>query len=402
MSLNLVALGQQVRAMTGKLTVSSDSYHRRCKDARDRYMNEAGAHSTWAQLAEVSCPTVPFLLAHPLEPLDTVYNLPPCPDSYALVATDGSQMDVDRHGIAPFSLVNIGRVFLRYGNTPSARLSSTATLWCDDEMFTVDSSDQQPVLKGGYLSARRDLAEIQEVVTLVDEFLYPDLPAIALLDGTLIRWNLAGADPRLQQHLLQPYLDALSALRERGVPVASYISRPRASEVIGTIRLMYCPDVHNDSDRGAICQACSDMAAGRAPSCGVLRGLTDADVLMGALADGQRGPLFRSLSRINTVHYGEHLVHFFYLHIGPEMVRVEVPGWVAEDPVRLGRVHALIYDQVIRGQGYPVGLARAHEQAIVRGSDRRALLRMIEQSLVRSGLPARPSRKAASKARQAL
>ena len=44
-----------------------------------------------------------------------------------------------------------------------------------------------------------------------------------------------------------------------------------------------------------------------------------------------------------------------------------------------GLTHTLIYDQCMKGQGYPVALSRAHEQAIVRAADRRAFLGIVEQ-----------------------
>ena len=402
MSLDLVALSRQARSFTETFVARADDLQQRCDDARHRYLDEADAYETWARLAESSCPSMPFLLARPLEALDRVYNLPPCPDAYALVATDGSQVEVDRHGVAPFGLVNVGRVFLRYGAETAARLSSVPRLYYDDAHDPLDEPFLPVPRSGTSLSAERDIAEIQTLITLADEFLSKDLPAVALLDGTLIRWNLANAGNDIQLHLLQPYLEALDALRTRGIPVVAYTSRPRSPEVVGLIRLMYCPDLHLVTDKGAACSVCSGVAAGHLSSCAVLRGLTDAEVLASTLTQGQRGPLFCSLSRINVAHYGEHMVHFFYLHVGREIARVEVPGWVANDPAALERIQALIYDQVMRGQGYPVGLARAHEQAVVRGADRRALRRLVEQVLMRAGLPVASSRKAVSKSRQAL
>jgi hypothetical protein len=225
---------------------------------------------------------------------------------------------------------------------------------------------------------------------------------MALQDGTLVRWTLAGADKIVQQRFLQPYLAYLDELHARGIPVASYISRPRAPEVAGAIRLMFCPDVDIDQGRGAKCSECSDQAAGRIPSCFVCQGLSDADILGDMLAEGQRGPLYVSLSRVNLEAYGPHLIHFFYMKVGREVARVEIPRWVAEDRTRLDLVHAVIYDQCMKGQGYPVALARAHEQAIVKAADRRAFQSIVENSLLRAELPAESSRKRESKERQAL
>jgi hypothetical protein len=51
----------------------------------------------------------------------------------------------------------------------------------------------------------------------------------------------------------------------------------------------------------------------------------------------------------------------------------------------------------VKGQGYPVALARAHEQAVVRGADRHVFQRMIRESFVRANLPSTPSQKQESK-----
>jgi hypothetical protein len=360
-------------------------------------MDEAHAHEMWAHIADVSRTTVPFLLARPLERLDIAYDPPPCPNAYELIATDGSQLDVDRHGVLPYGLINIGRVFLRYGATPAAKLVSIPTLCSSNDGDTQTGVMQQTVLDEAYLSARRDIAEIEALIPLADEFLSGSMPTIAILDGTLIRWQLASTDSMSQQRLLQSSLAALDALHERNIPVVSYISRPRTIEVVGLIRLMHCPHVHTDTCPNETCTSCNHMATGRISPCNALHRLTDADVLVDTLRVGQRGPLFCSLSRINVEHYGPHLVHFFYLHVGHEIARVEMPAWVAKNSATIDLIHALIYDQATRGQGYPVGLARAHEQAVIRPADRRALLRLIERSLLRSELPVSSSQKAVSK-----
>ena len=301
-------------------------------------------------------------------------------------------------------VINIGRVFLRYGASPAAKLSSRPLLYYRDEDLYLSDGVRRIPIEGNYLSAKRDIEEGVALAELADEFLLlrGHTPAIALQDGTLVRWTLAGAEKFVQDHFLKPYLAYLDGMRARGIPVASYISRPRAPEVAGTIRLMLCPDVDVAQGRGAKCSACSDAAAGREPSCMVCQGLTDAEILADMLADGQRGPLFASMSRINLESYGPHLIHFFYMRVGREIARVELPQWVAENPAQVDLIHTLIYDQCMRGQGYPVALARAHEQAIVRAADRRAFLGIVEGSLLRAELPASDSRKRESKARQAL
>jgi hypothetical protein len=404
MPLDLSALSRQIRAMSGSLAGEADDRLQRVRLALGRYLEEAEAHEAWARAADLSRETSAWLLARPVEPLNTVRDLPLRPAEYALVATDGSQIDVERHGMAACYVINIGRVFLRYGARPAARLSARPTLYYREEDLYLSDGVRRVAIEGNYLSARRDVEEGEALADLADEFLLlrGDTPALAVQDGTLVRWALSGAEKFVHEHFLRRYLTYLDRMRERGVPVASYISRPRAPEVAGTVRLMLCPDVDLQAGRGAVCSECSDQAAGRVPRCFACQGLTDADLLADVLAEGQRGPLFVSMSRVNIESYGPHLIHFFYMRAGREIARVEMPRWVAEDPAQVDLVHALLYDQCMKGQGYPVALARAHEQAVVKAADRRAFLGIVEGSLLRAELPATNSRKRDSKERQGV
>lgn len=404
MPLDLTELSRQVREMSSALHATAPDYAQRRAQALERYLREAPAHATWAQAVDLSRDGFAWLLARPVEPLNTVRDVPPRPPEYAVIATDGAHIDIDRHGAALCYVLNIGRVYLRYGATPAAKLSSRPTLCFREEDLYLTEGMRRIPIEGNYLSARRDVAEGVELVSLAQEFLAAsDIPALALQDGTLVRWTLAGAEKGVLDHFLRPYLSYLDEMRARRIPVASYISRPRSPEVTGMIRLMWCPDVKLEQQRGAKCSACSDAAAGRTPSCFVCQGLNDADILADMLGEGQRGPLFASMSRVNIESYGEHLIHFFYMRVGREIARVEIPRWVAEEnPALLDRVHALVYDQCLKGQGYPVALARAHEQAVIRAADRRAFERMVERSLMQANLPATSSRKAASKEQQAV
>lgn len=403
MPLDLTELSRQVREMSSALHATAPDYAQRRAQALARFLQGASAHATWAQAVDLSRDGFAWLLARPVEPLNTVRDVPLRPPEYAVIATDGSHIDIDRHGAALCYVLNIGRVYLRYGATPAAKLSSRPTLCFREEDLYLTEGMRRIPIEGNYLSARRDVAEGVELVSLAQEFLAAsDVPALALQDGTLVRWTLAGAEKGVLDHFLRPYLSYLDEMQARRIPVASYISRPRSPEVTGMIRLMWCPDVKLEQQLGAKCSACSDAAAGRTPSCFVCQGLSDADILADMLGEGQRGPLFASMSRVNVESYGEHLIHFFYMRVGREIARVEIPRWVAKDPALLDRVHALVYDQCLKGQGYPVALARAHEQAVIRAADRRAFERMVERSLMQANLPATSSRKAASKEQQAV
>ncbi|MFM7546715.1 MAG: nuclease, partial [Synechococcales cyanobacterium] len=47
---------------------------------------------------------------------------------------------------------------------------------------------------------------------------------------------------------------------------------------------------------------------------------------------------------------------------------------------------SLTLAQVIKGFGYPVALAEAHNQAVVRGGDRSRFFALLEQQMIKAGL----------------
>ena len=81
-----------------------------------------------------------------------------------------------------------------------------------------------------------------------------------------------------------------------------------------------------------------------------------------------------------------HKVYFCYLHVGTEIARIEVPAWVAQDEKLSSTALSLIVAQVNKGFGYPVALAEAHNQAVVRGADRSSFFALLEQELVKTGI----------------
>ena len=95
--------------------------------------------------------------------------------------------------------------------------------------------------------------------------------------------------------------------------------------------------------------------------------------------------------------YKQHRVCFFYLNVGTEIARCEIPHWVAEDPDLLAAAHTLCVDQAHKGFGYPVALAEAHEQAIVRNAEKDAFFLLLERMMITSGQTAAQTQKNVSK-----
>ena len=139
---------------------------------------------------------------------------------------------------------------------------------------------------------------------------------------------------------------------------------------------------------------CGHLARG-ARNCDVVGGVTDAALFSRELEPGERSALFHSASSIVTEHYGEHQVCFFYVHVGEEVARMEMPAWTSEEGIRLA--HAGLLAQTEKGHGYPLALQEAHEQAVINGADREDFARLLYETVSSERLPAPTSQKARSK-----
>ena len=116
--------------------------------------------------------------------------------------------------------------------------------------------------------------------------------------------------------------------------------------------------------------------------CRQVDALVDTHIVSRFVPPGHRTTLFASSSTI-VAEYPAHLQPLFcYINVGKEIVRLELPAWVAENLEMLDRVCCVALDQSLKGGGYPVCLAEAHEQAVVKGGDRE----FFYQLLARIGL----------------
>ena len=348
---------------------------------------------------------VTWLVPELVESLNQSVPCPTLPQDYSVVAVDGSHIDVDRHSPARCYLLNMGRVLLRYGATPSARLSSDPHLYAeDDDLVIRDASStlRDLPVEGPLLGLKRSVEEVRALADLASQA-PDDVPTLGLLDGSLVLWGLGGQGIQefVRQALLaEGLLPALDRLRDlaqrRTLAVASYISLPRSTELINALRLHECPYEAANCD-----QYCSTVRAGERP-CDTVGGLQDRDLLQVALAPGERSAVFASTSSVVEAWYREHRVHFFYVNAGEEIGRVEVPAWVAQDEALLALTHAAVIEQCRKGLGYPVALAEAHELAVVTSADHQQFELLVEAALDTRRLPVYTSEKQRSKRVKAL
>ncbi len=309
------------------------------------------------------------------EPLDTHHPPPVLPLNAVLIAADGSQIIPDRHAPVQFGLINVGAIVMRLSSGETPQVFTDSRLLFDEELFTASG----PV-SDGLVALMRDLAERSKLDELSALFAAGDAPIITATDGPIELWGSAnGEDAAAYAESLSKYLTVLSRLQTRGVVTAGYVDKPGADLVVRLLEIAQAGP--------------EDLKSLREYH--PLRGVSDR-WLFGErrnplLQPGERSAVFKIQTK-NEKHYqGVLSLHFFYLNAGtsgrPWPVRVEIPGWVAEDPEKLGLLHAALVEQcrMMGAKPYPYLLHRAHEIAVVSLEEKRQIEQLLQQELRRVG-----------------
>ena len=398
MSLDLGETVLQLEEAARNLRTSRDDREARL---RSLLAEAAVVEPEYARSRTRYSPDTPFLAAQVEDRL--LGSVPPgeLPADWVVTAVDGSHIDVDRHLPVGCYLVNLGGCSLTYGSQPDARFFNRPRLaWEPDELYVSGNSgpnEEEPVT-GSLLGMLRTVQELERLAQSVEEC-PTGIPTLALVDGSLVLWGLSGQGyrPFVRDYIvgerLLSALDRLQTLAEsRPLALAAYVSLPRSAEVVNAARMCLCPHP------ASLCrQACGNRRSLQAP-CDLANGCMDREIFQETLPEGWRSPVYLTNSSVCREHYSEqHRVCFYYLNVGKEIARVEVPVWAARDESLLALGHTLIFDQCQRGQGYPVAISEAHEQAVVDGRDRQVFKDMVAQTLERLGQPSYTSEKERSK-----
>ncbi|NEP17796.1 MAG: DNA double-strand break repair nuclease NurA [Leptolyngbya sp. SIO4C1] len=396
--LDLTKLAAQMQGISEHLAKESEAAQRRVEIAKT-LLHQAQPRQT--QLVEQLYDyrsQMGFTAAEPIEPLDTRRPLSVAPEAHTVLATDGSQINPSHHEIAYCYLLNVGRVILHYGQSRYPLLDSLPeVIYRPEDLY---ASRQWGIRTEEWMGYRRTVAEAvmlgemgegetrrrgdaekerrgAENILQSPKFKIQN-STLAMTDGSLIYWFLDPLPAAARDQILQPILAAWEQLRQVRVPLVGYLSASRSGEALNFLRLQSC--IYDQPDCLSHCEGQTDGAP-----CQVFSPLRDVTLWNTLLQPGERGPLFKSSADILQL-YGEHSVYFCYVHVGSEIARVELPQWVVEDPVLLDSALSLTLMQVQKGYGYPVALAEAHNQAVVRGGDRSRFFALLEQQMIKAGL----------------
>ena len=399
MPLDFSHLAEQISAVAEQTKFGRAEAIDRRQKALENIQNASKTYDRLGDKIETNRGKYTWLVPQINEPLTQTYNPSRTPEDHAVVATDGSQIDVDTHAITPWYLLNIGTVSIRYGADPAAHLQSIPQIYSannDLEIVNPDNHLHRERVEGTLLGYKREVEEVKALIKLIREF-PPDLPILALLDGSLVLWGLAGQrygeyirKEIIEDGLLAALEELYNESRKRPLYIASYISLPNATEVVNTLRINICEFPTPDCD-----QYCREKLVMERP-CDQVEQVLDRHIFQEILQPGQRSGLFTSRSSVVDKYYGIHQIMFFYLHTGNEIARIEIPQWVAEGG-GTNILHGLLNNQVRLGNGYPVSLAEAHEQAVVRMSDQDLFWKLVDSKISTTGIQPTTSQKSVAK-----
>jgi hypothetical protein len=258
---------------------------------------------------------------------------------YTILSCDGSQIYPDRHQGTSCFLINIGTVKIDYAQTSQVKFNSFPFLFSQSDEDSIEIVD-----------CKRQEYEFQFGIKIMEEEKQKnnDKDFIFLFDGSLIFWHLESKSANVGQEYLGKYLGLLHQFYKEDLMIAGYISLPKSKELVNLIRT----DIFQNNNEIKI------------------DNVLDLHIASFYLDKFHRSILFKNHSPI-TQHYPSHLhPHFFYLNVGEEIVRIEIPEWIAKDEKKVDIVSQIIVDQCIKGHGFPICLAEAHEQAVVKSIDR--------------------------------
>jgi hypothetical protein len=373
--LDLTKLARQMQGLSQHLTLEAAASRQRLELAQQHLKNAYESQQDLIDRQEKWRDRILFANATPIEPLETSIDISVPPKIHTVIATDGSQIAPNHHEIAYCYLLNIGRVVLHYGQNRHPLLDSLPEVFYRPEDLYM--SRQWGIRTEEWMSFRRTASETTVLAELACAA-KGEAPALAMVDGSLIYWFLEQLPMEARDRILPPILEAWQQMRDAQIPLMGYLSASRSIETMNFLRLLACPHPVPD------CKSHCPNQLEKVP-CKIFEQLRDTSVWATRLKPGQRSTLWRSNSPILEL-YGDQTIYFCYVHVGTEIARIEVPAWVAENATMLDQALGLMLAQVQKGYGYPVAIAEAHNQAVVKGGDRARFFALLEQQMIKAGL----------------
>jgi hypothetical protein len=374
MPVNYQQLKTQIRQM-GEQAVQREHHLRDLREHANSLLDKhANDLEELARLVEIAAEANPGLRCaiSLVEALNSMVDAPAVRIPLVVMAADGSQVIPDRHAAVEYGVINLGvfQMWLDEGRKPEELVVSRL-------LYHDDLRDAEGNLLGeDFISLKRDLEERRMLAEIARA---EKRPVVALTDGPLELYGQPQQVARFRS-LFQEYIHALKGMDGADCAPAGYVDKPLADLVV---RMLELPDMKTE-----------DLSRAGMRGARRLQGVRDSDLFNARLQPGQRSAVFGLQSSSRKDYSGALALHFFYLNVGterhPTLARVEIPGWVAENPLLLDQVHAVLVYQSrqIGTRRFPYALHRAHEIAVVHIEEREQVETMIQLELRARGLEA--------------
>ncbi len=289
------------------------------------------------------------------DPLSQVTAIVAFQEPYTIISSDGSQVYPDRHEGVSCGLINIGTVVIPYRNQGNGVSLTNEPILVLPESFSESISSHE------LISIQRQGYELKHAVKTA---LGVSGVRALLFDGSYIFWHLQSIFGF--EAIVHDYCASLAALERERIPYGFYISAPNSKDILNLVRLQLCN--FNPAHESAY-----------AP----IRSFTDATIMAHQLGVNQRSIFFKSSAPVTLLYPVSQQPYFCYVRTASEIGRLELPAWLVQDAALCEQFMASVIDQCEKGNGYPIALAEAHEQAVVKGPDRELFFTLLEQGGIR-------------------
>lgn len=375
MALTLAGQRTRLQSLTVQARQKLEEHAQVSDDLKAKLARAAEVDSSWRGAEPLS------------DRLDAVRSLDDAPEPATLLASDGSQIYPDPHGVALYFLLNVGAMVLRQGSGEAPTTVTHSRVYFDERDLY---DDAERLIETDQVNARRDLWELRllaELATDERSMLGGDLDRllVAVGDGPLLLWMPQRLTDTQQARRVEEFGRELGALRQVQAAPLGYVDRPRSANVLRLLQLADLP---------------LEQITTQQLRANPFRGLSDRLLFRSLLGPGWRTGWFSATSEINKTYAGQgHRICFCYLNVATEegsdkarVVRVEAPEWLVDDEKRVDAALAAVWADS-KLTGYPYVLARAHELAVVSKHERGAFEQMLRVEMMRQQLPVEESAK---------
>lgn len=289
-------------------------------------------------------PKSKYTIPNFLEPIGIYKTEQAAELEYNAIGIDGSQIYPDKHEGFNYGLINIATVNIEYKQKSRVKFYTVPTVIT--EAVVGDS------LSPDLINCQRTQFEFEAGLNF-NELSNPQIYSnkkLILFDGSLIFWHLESKEDNIKQYFLEKYLETFKNFYTQKAVYCSYISLPQSKDIINILRLAQEENKFGENIE--------------------LDLIVDVEIIGSFLGYGCRSSIFMIDSSISKFYPTEDCPCFIYLNVGSEIIRVEFPYWIAKNIDTVEMICSLVLDQCNKGLGYPVVLSLAHEQAVIKATDR--------------------------------